>query len=95
MTDPRRALAALRYDANRAIDGPFADVAEAVEGIVLSHARTGKDGRLVLDAMGAAMIRFELRRALVARRDGLVGAIAERIVAAEALAERQAREVAE
>jgi hypothetical protein len=90
MTDPRRPLAALRLDANRAIDGPFAEVAELVEGVVLRHATTGADGVPRLDALGAARVRLELRRLLDERRGALVVAVATRIAAAERLAETQA-----
>lgn len=91
--DPRRPLAALRLDANRAIDAAFAPVAEAAEAAVLRHARTGPDGVPRLDPFGAALARTEIGRLLAARRLELIGAVSVRVAAAEALAERQAREV--
>jgi len=89
VNERQRAVAKLRYAANRAIDGPYKDFAAQIEAIILERARTAPDGTKRLDAASVAAIRAELRKRLLKLSGALTLTIRDHISDAEDLAIEQ------
>lgn len=85
----RRDLALLRIRANLALDPVFDLIADLVDAVFRRRVVRDREGRLILDATSAGLIRSDISTLLVAQRDDLVQAIGFAVRGAETLADTQ------